>query len=168
MVSCRRTAVLIVSIAVAASHPMSASAQPTQPLTGTWKLNLAKSTFDPPDLAVANLLVTYEVNGDSVTASLDGVDSTHRAVHSEYTATFDGREHPVRGTVDGKPAPDQGAIAWRRIDDWTYDVITRTNGQVIATRRIVVAADGKSRTTTITGRDAQGRKVHHVMFFDRQ
>lgn len=168
MVSCRRTAVLIVSVAVAASHPVSASAQPTHPLTGTWKLNLAKSTFDPPDLAAANLLVTYEVNGDSVTASLDGVDSTHRDVHSEYTATFDGREHPVRGTVDGKPAPDQGAIAWRRIDDRTYQVITRTNGQVITTRRIVVAADGKSRTSTITGRDAQGRTVHHVMFFDRQ
>jgi hypothetical protein len=81
---------------------------------------------------------------------------------------LDGTEHPIRGTVDGKPAPDPGVIAWRRIDDRTYEVITRTNGQVITTRRIVVAADGTSRTTTITGHDAQGRKVHHVMFFDRQ
>ena len=168
MVSCRRIGVLIVSVAFAALHSTSASAQATQPLTGTWKLNLARSTFDPPDLAAANLLVTYEVNGDSVTASLDGVVATHRAVHSEYTATFDGKEHPIRGTVDGQPAPDQDATAWRRIDDRTYEVINRTNGQVTTTRRIVVAADGKSRTTTITGRDAQGRRVHHVMVFDRQ
>ena len=168
MMSRRGIGVFIGSVAFVAWQPMPAPAQATQPLTGTWKLNVAKSTFDPPDLAAANLLVTYEVTGDTVTASLDGVDSKHRAVHSEYTATFDGKDHPIRGTIDGKPAPDQGAIAWRRIDDRTYDVIIRTKGQAITTRRIVVAPDGKSRTTTITGRDTQGRTVHHVMFFDRQ
>jgi hypothetical protein len=168
MVPCRGIGVLIGLVAFAAVPQNSAFAQATPPLTGTWKLNLAKSTFNPPDLSVPNLLVSYEVKGDTVTASLDGVDSRHRAVHSEYTATFDGKEHPIRGTIDGKPAPNQGAISWRRIDDRTYEVVEKTNGQVITTRRIVVAADGKSRTTTITGRDAQGRTVHHVMFFDRQ
>jgi len=131
-------------------------------------MNLAKSTFNPPDLSAASLLVTYEVKGDKVTAFLDGVDTSHRAVHSEYTATFDGKDHPIKETIDGKPAPNQGTISWKRIDDRTYEVVNKTNGQVITTRRIVVAADGKSRTTTITGRDAQGRTVHHVMFFDRQ
>jgi hypothetical protein len=155
-------------VAFVAWHQAPAARQSTQPLTGTWKLNLARSTFDPPDLSTANLLVTYEVKGDKVTTSLDGVDSSHRVVHSEYTATLDGKEHPVRGTIDGKPAPDQGVISWKRIDDRTYEVVSRTIGQVITTRRIAVAADGKTRTTTVTGRDAQGRPVHHVMFFDRQ
>ena len=144
-----------------------AAAQASQPLTGTWKLNLAKSTFDPPDLAATSLIVTYEVTGDTVSAALDGVDSGHHAVHSEYTATFDGKQHPVRGTVDGKPVPSQGAVAWKRIDARTYEVLNLTEGRVMTTRRIVVAPDGQSRTTTITGRDAQGRTVHHVMFFDR-
>ena len=166
--SCRGIGVFIGFVVFVALQQPSPAAQSMQPLTGTWKLNLAKSTFEPPDLSAASLLVTYEVKGDKVTASLDGVDSTRRAVHSEYTATFDGREHPVKGTIDGKPAPDQGAVSWKRIDDRTYEVVNKTNGQVITTRRIVVAADGKSRTTTITGRDAKGRTVHHVMFFDRQ
>lgn len=155
-------------VVLVAWHQASAAPQSRQPLTGTWKLNLARSTFDPPDLSTTTLLVTYEVKGDKVTTSLDGVDSSHRVVHSEYTATLDGKEHPVRGTIDGKPAPDQGVISWKRIDDRTYEVVSRTIGQVITTRRIVVAADGKTRTTTVTGRDAQGRTVHHVMFFDRQ
>jgi hypothetical protein len=159
---------VFIGVAAFVALQASAAAQPSQPLTGTWKLNLAKSTFSPPDLSAPSLLVTYEVRGNTVTASLDGVDSRHRAVHSEYTATFDGKEHPVTGTIDGKPVPDQGAVAWKRIDDRTYEVLNKTDGQVITTRRIVVAADGKSRTTTITGRDAQGRAVHHVMFFDRQ
>jgi hypothetical protein len=89
-------------------------------------------------------------------------------VHTEYTAAFDGKEHPVRGTIAGKPAPNQGAVAWKRIDARTYEVVNKTDGEVTTTRRIVVAPDGKSRTTTITGRDAKGRPVHHVMVFDRQ
>jgi len=167
-VSCRGIGVFIGIVAFVVVQQTSATAQATQPLTGTWKMNLAKSTFNPPDLSAASLLVTYEVKGDKVTAVLDGVDTSHRAVHSEYTATFDGKDHPIKETIDGKPAPNQGTISWKRIDDRTYEVVNKTNGQVITTRRIVVAADGKSRTTTITGRDAQGRTVHHVMFFDRQ
>ena len=167
MLVSRRIGVLVGILAAAALSPMSAAAQAPQPLTGTWKLNLPKSTFDPADLTAPGLVVTYEVRGDTVTASLDGVDSSGHAVHSEYTAAFDGRERPVKGTIDGKPAPDQGMVSWKRIDSRTYEVVNR-NGQAIATRRIVVAADGKSRTTTIAGRDAQGRPIHHVMFFDRQ
>lgn len=165
----RALGVLLAAILVVAGwRQPSAAAQTTQPLTGTWKLNPAKSTFDPADLSAPHLLVTYEVNGDQVTASLDGIDSRRRAVHSEYTATFDGRAHPITSTVDGRPAPNQDAIAWRKIDDRTYEAVTTTNGRVISRRRIVVAADGRSRTTEITGRDAQGRAVHHLMFFDRQ
>lgn len=166
--TCRELGVFVGVVVLVAGQQISPAAQATQPLTGTWKLNLAKSRFDPPDLSTASLVVTYEVKGDTVTASLDGVDSSRRAVHSEYTATFDGKEHPITGTIDGKPAPDQGAISWKRIDDRTFEVVTKTNGQAIATRRIVVAPDGRSRTTTITGRDARGRTVHHVMVFDRQ
>jgi hypothetical protein len=167
-VSWPRAGVCVGVVALAGLLQTSVAAQAIQPLTGTWKLNLEKSTFNPPDLAVPSLLVTYEIRGDRITASLDGVDANRSAVHSEYTATFDGKEHPITGTIDGKPAPNQDAISWKRIDDRTYEVVNKTSDQVITTRRIVVAADGKSRTTTITGRDAQGRTVHHVMFFDRQ
>ena len=168
MVSCRRIGLSMAIVATVVLQQTSASAQASQPLTGTWKLNVAKSTFNPPDLAAKNLLVTYRVEGDTITASLDGVDYTGRAVRSEYTATLDGKEHPTKGTSDGKPTPSQDAISWKRIDDRTYEVLNKVKGQVLTTRRIVIAADGKSRTTTITGHDAQGRTVNHVMFFERQ
>ena len=165
---CRGIGVFIGIVAFLPLPQTSAAAQATEPLTGTWKLNLAKSTFNPPDLSVPNLVVTYEVRRDKITASLDGVDSSHRAVHSEYMATFDGKDYPITGTIDGKPAPNQDSISWKRIDERTYEVVNKTNGQVTTTRRIVVAPDGKSRTTTITGRDAQGRTVNNVLFFERQ
>ena len=165
---CRGIGVFIGIVAFIPLPQTSAAAQATEPLTGIWKLNVAKSTFNPPDLSVPNLVVTYEVKGNRVTASLDGVDSGQRTVHSEYTATFDGKDYPIKGTIDGKPAPNQDSISWKRIDDRTYEVVNKTNGQVTTTRRIVVAPNGKSRTTTITGRDAQGRTVNNVLFFERQ
>jgi hypothetical protein len=42
------------------------------------------------------------------------------------------------------------------------------NGKVMTTNHIVVAADGKSRTVTISGTNAQGQKIHHVVVYDKQ
>jgi hypothetical protein len=167
MVSCRRIGLFVAIVASVTLQQPSASAQALHPLTGTWKLNLAKSKYNPPELAQKAILATYQVKGDTVSASLEGVDYLGRAVRSEYTATFDGKEHPTRGTIDGKPAPRQ-AISWKKIDDLTYEVHNILNGQVLTTQRIVIAADGKSRTTTISGHDAQGRTVNNVLFFERQ
>jgi hypothetical protein len=50
----------------------------------------------------------------------------------------------------------------------TYEVHNILKGQVLTTQRIVIAADWKSRTTTITGQDALGRAVNNVLFFERQ
>jgi hypothetical protein len=159
---------LFVAIAACVSPQPFAFAQALHPLTGTWKLNLARSTYDPPEIAHKSIVATYRVKGDTVVASLDGVDYMGRAVRSEYTATFDGAAHPTRGTIDGKPAPTQDAISWKKIDDLTYEVHNILKEKVITTQRIVIAADGKSRTTTITGQDARGRTVNNVLFFERQ
>jgi hypothetical protein len=168
MFFCRGIGLFAALVASAPLQQPSASAQELHPLTGTWKLNLAKSMYNPPELAQKSILATYQVKGDTITASLEGVDYMGRAVRSEYTATFDGTEHPTKGTIDGKPAPNQNAISWKKIDDLTYEAHNILKGQVLTTQRIVIAADGKSRTTTITGRDAQGRTVNNVLFFERQ
>lgn len=168
MISRRRIALLVATVACIPLHQTSASAQAGHPLTGTWKLNLAKSTFNPPELAQKSILATYHVKGDTITASLEGVDYTGRAVHSEYAATFDGTAHPTREMIDGKPTQNQGAISWKKIDDLTYEVRNILNGHVLTTQRTVIAADWKSRTTTITGQNAQGITVNNVLFFERQ
>jgi hypothetical protein len=83
MVCCQRIGLSMAIVAFVALQQTSAPAQASQPLTGTWKLNVAKSTFNPPDLAAKSLVVTYRLEGDTITASLDGVDDTGRAVRSE-------------------------------------------------------------------------------------
>jgi hypothetical protein len=74
----------------------------------------------------------------------------------------------VKGTIDGKPNPNQDAVSFKKLDDHTYHVENKLKGKVMTTNHIVVSADGKSRTSTTTGTNAEGQKVHNVAVYDRQ
>ena len=45
---------------------------------------------------------------------------------------------------------------------------TKKDGKVTGSSRIVVAADGKSRTVTTNLTDLAGKKTHNVAFYDQQ
>jgi uncharacterized protein (TIGR03067 family) len=164
----RTRAVAISLVLVIAALPNVALAQAAQSLAGTWKLNAAKSTFDPADLASKSSTVTYTFSGNSVTTKIDQVNAKEQKVHVEYTATLDGAENPWKGTIDGKPNTGQDAVTFKKLDANTYHVENKLKGKVMTINHIVVAADGKSRTSTTTGTNAQGQKVHNVAVYEKQ
>ena len=47
-------------------------------------------------------------------------------------------------------------------------MIVKKDGKVTATGRIIVSADGKSRTVTTGGTDTQGKKVSNKVAYDKQ
>jgi hypothetical protein len=130
------------------------------PSLGTWKLNEAKSRI--PAGAAKNMTVKYEAAGDSIKATVDGVDGKGKAFRSEWTGKFDGKDYPV--TDD--PASDTRAI--KQVNDRTFDLTVKKAGKVTVTGRIVVAADGKSRTLTTSGTDGMGMKMESVSVYDKQ
>lgn len=166
--SMHRRAALISLVFITAALPSAALAQAPQSLAGTWKLNLAKSHYDPAELAPKSGSTTYVFSGNSVTVTIDQVNAKGQKVHNEYTATLDGADHPWKGTVDGKPNADQDAVSFKKLDDHTYHVENKLKGKVTTINHIVVAADGKSRTVTSTGTNAQGQKIHHTVVYDKQ
>jgi hypothetical protein len=127
---------------------------------GTWKLNEAKSKFGAG--ATKNTTVVYEVAGDMVKVTVDGVDSNGKPVHSEWTGKFDGKDYPV--TAD----PTSDARSYKKVDDHTMQLTVKKDGKVTVTGRIVVAADGKSRTVTTSGTDSRGAKVTTTAVYDKQ
>ena len=44
----------------------------------------------------------------------------------------------------------------------------KKDGKVTATGRIVVSADGKSRTVTTSGTDAEGNRIKNIVVYDKQ
>jgi hypothetical protein len=137
-------------------------------LSGTWKLNVAKSKYTPAELAPKSGTTRFEVVKDGIKATIDGVDAKGRATHIEYTAKFDGKDYPWKGTIAGRPNPDVDAVTWKRIDDYTYETTNKLKGQPLTTNRIVIARDGKTRTNTVTGKNAQGQTINNVVVYEKQ
>jgi hypothetical protein len=127
---------------------------------GTWKLNEAKSKFAPG--ATKNNTVVVETAGDQVKVTVDGTDMDGKPTHNEWTGKFDGKDYPVTGD------PNSDARSLTKIDDHTLGLNVKKGGKTTVTGRIVVSADGKSRTVTTSGTDAKGKKVSSTAVYDKQ
>lgn len=127
---------------------------------GTWKLNEAKSKITPG--TAKNHTVVYSAAGDSIKVTVDGTGADGKATHNEWTGKFDGKDYAVTGD------PTTDMRSYKKVDDRTIDLATKKGGKVVATGRIVVAADGKSRTVTTSGTDAKGNKIANTAVYDKQ
>jgi hypothetical protein len=132
----------------------------SNPNMGTWKLNEAKSKV--PAAAPKNNTVVYEAVGDSVKVTVDGTDAAGKPSHNEWTGKFDGKDYPLSGD------PSADTRSYKKIDDRTTDLTNKKDGKVTATGRIVISADGKSRTVTVTGIEPSGKKVEYTSVYDKQ
>ena len=55
-----------------------------------------------------------------------------------------------------------------KIDDRTFGFNVKKDSKVTISGRIVVSADGKSRTVTTSGTDSNGNKVKSSVVYDKQ
>jgi hypothetical protein len=130
------------------------------PNTGTWKLNESKSKFSPG--ATKNHTVVYAPAGDMVKVTVDGVDKDGKAVHNEWTGKFDGKDYKVTGEAS------YDSRAYTKVDDRTLDMTIKKSGTVVVTGKIVVSADGKSRTVTTAGADSKAASMNNTAVYDKQ
>ncbi|HMG74373.1 MAG TPA: hypothetical protein VK582_12810 [Pyrinomonadaceae bacterium] len=130
------------------------------PHMGTWKLNEAKSKFSPG--AAKNNTVIYEAAGDSVKVTVDGVDGNGAATHNEWTGKFNGKLYPVTGD------PTSDLRSYRKINSRTLALTGKKDGKVSLTGRIVVSANGKTRTVTTTATDSKGQRIINRAVYDKE
>jgi hypothetical protein len=127
---------------------------------GTWKLNEAKSKFGAG--ATKNTSVVYAAAGDKVKVTVDGLDGEGKPAHNEWTGQFDNKDYAVTGD------PTSDVRAYKRIDDHTLELTGKKAGKVTLSGRVVVSADGKTRTVTTTGTNAKGAKISNTAVYDKQ
>ena len=130
------------------------------PQMGTWKLNEAKSKI--PAGVMKNTTVVYEMAGDSIKVSTDGTDATGKPLHTEWTGKFDGKSYPITGD------PSSDSRSYTKVNDHTLNITNKMGAKVTTSGRIVVAANGKTRTITTSGTNAAGKKVSVVGVYDKQ
>lgn len=129
-------------------------------MMGTWKLNETKSKFSAE--ANKNHTVVYETVGENVKITVDGTDKDGKSTHNEWTGKFDGKDYPVTGD------PTSDMRSYKKVDDHKLTMIVKKDGKVTSTGRVVVSADGKSRTVNTSGTDSQGKKVSNTVVYDKQ
>src|SRR3954453_8449425 len=94
--------------------------------------------------------------------TVDGVGGTGKPVPNEWTGMFDGKDYPVIGD------PTSDVRSYKQVDDHTLEISAKKGGKVARTGKVVVSADGKSRTISVTSTDAMGMKHETVGVYDKQ
>jgi hypothetical protein len=90
-----------------------------------------------------------------------GIDANGKPVHSDWTGKFDGRDYLVSGD------PNSDARSYTRINDRTLNLTVKKGGKVTVTGRIVISADGKSRTATVSGTIRKRKKFKNIAVYDK-
>ena len=150
----------VLFLAVGLCFLSAAAAVAADPQIGTWKLNEAKSKIAAG--APKNNTVVYEAAGDQIKVTVDGVDGKGQPLHHVWTGKFDGKDYPVTGDST------EDTRAYTRVNEHTLTFEQKKGGKVTTTGRVVVSADGKSRTVTTSGTDAEGKKSSSTAVFDKQ
>ena len=158
-----RTRTLVAGVAVLIAFAASAAtttAQGKDPWAGTWKLNVAKSSYSPgPGPKSTTVVITAPDGGISQT--VDTVPATGAAQHWTVTAKFDGKEVAVKGN------PTADMMSFKKISDRSYEITSKKGGKTTSTGRVSVSADGKTRTNVQTGTTGDGKPSKNTLVFDK-
>jgi hypothetical protein len=131
------------------------------PAAGTWKVNLAKSKYSPGP-APQSSTVTIKIENNTEIYASEGVDASGTSTHGSFSAKLDGTDAPVSGI------PYADTVSTKRSSPTHYVATLKKGGAVMMTVHIVIAADGKSRTVTYSGKNEKGEAEHDVVFYDKQ
>ena len=136
-------------------------AQASDNNVGTWNLNPAKSKYSPgPAPYEGTLKIELETNGLKFT--IHGLDAEGKPVEIEFSPRYDGKDYQVTGL------PEADTIVLKRINANTIETVAKKDGKLVMTTRSVVSKDGKTRTSTQTGKNANGQEVKNTLVYEKQ
>jgi hypothetical protein len=133
------------------------------PIIGTWKLNIVKSTFSPVALALQGqkspkeTTEVYREEGDLIEMS-DGLPNSDK-----WTWSRQG------GVVTRKPPVGQGIVYVETLitpGHWIATILI--DGKQAAIYHKVIDKDGKTMRQTFKGVDPDGKPFEQIQVYDKQ
>jgi len=137
-------------------------AQSNNSSIGTWKLNLAKSTY-AAGTAPKSSTLKIEAAGAGIKVTVDAVAAGGTVQQWGFSGNYDGKDNPISGN-----SPYGDVAAATRIDANTVRTIYKKAGTVTFTNTAVVSSDGKTMTFTGASTNAAGQTVNNVRVYDKQ
>jgi hypothetical protein len=127
---------------------------------GVWRLNPAKS-IPASNSQYKRVTLTIEPWEDGLKVMYDMVGTRGGVTHVEWSGRFDGKDYSVQG-IDYVMTN-----AYSRIDAHNYNMVIKRDGQISATVKVTVSADGRTLTAVQTGKTPQGQDVSTTAVYDR-
>jgi hypothetical protein len=152
-------AMLCLAVVFATALPQAGFAQ-NNPWLGTWKLDLAKSSY-PPGRAPKSSTYNFQMTGGILTNTIETVDAEGMSIKTVNPHIYDGQPHPLTG-------PNVDTRSYTRVDANTVISASVKGGKLQQVTIIVLSQDGKMITNTGRGLDAKGQPVNSVAVYDKQ
>jgi hypothetical protein len=146
-----------VILALAASGLLLAQ---SKSFVGTWKLNLAKSKYDPGP-PPKNQTRTW---GPSGKVSVEGLDAAGKPLKYGYTIKSDGKGYPTNGAIPN----GADTISTTQIAPNTLEATFKRAGKQVEMTTFAVSKDGKLLTITAKGVTPSGLSFNNVNVWDKQ
>ncbi len=124
------------------------------PFIGTWKLNVAKSKFNPGPAPKGE---TVTIAQDKVT--VEEIHADGKTENWSYTPTPGGT-----ATISGM---ENSSVMEKRVNDHTMEHTWKMGNSTMQGKG-VVSKNGKKMTYTLTGTGPDGKPVHNVDIFEKQ
>lgn len=157
-------AVLLASLSSTSALAQTASAG-SNPLLGTWTLNVSKSSIDYAPLPRDESRTYRAAPNDGMIFSVEGTDGAGASYAYGSTAAVDGREYPMPGTGTRNGGD---AVSWSLVDPRTVHAVVMRMGDVVNRVVLAVSNDGMVLTITENGTGPDGSPTHGVRVYDRQ
>ena len=152
--------VIVIGVFVAL-FGMRSAAQSTDPIIGTWVLNVAKSKFSPGP-APQSESRTYVMAGKEIKATSTGVGADGKPTAGEWMIVNDGRDTPLTGN------PDADVLSLKQTDTFSTEFTLKKAGKVVITGTRTISRDGKVMTITNKGTNAKGQPINDVLVFEKR
>jgi hypothetical protein len=128
---------------------------------GTWKLNVAKSTFGSGTVPKSETR-TYSATSLGTHLVIEGEDSAGKKSKTELLLTYDGQPQKVAGNGDFD------AVSTKRLDKYETTADLYKGGKVVGSVRRLVAKDGKSMTINQKVLKPDGSTETSLGLYERQ
>jgi len=148
--------------------------QDVNPLLGTWKQNMEKSTYNPgPPPRTGSIAVRQYSDGEegsivaiTMSVSPEGIPS----LGAISAARYDGKEYPQHNlaTLSHVSKEVTRTISYKLIDFLTVEIVQKQDGEVVSKSTRTISRDGKTMTERFDFVNPQGQRVTNVLVFEKQ
>ncbi len=154
------SSVFLAALITSGSAIMAAGSD-ADPVVGTWKLNLAKSTFAGVPAYKSQIRI-YSRSARDLTLKMTTVSAEGKETTTQTTYQLNGKDYPSMGN------PDFDSLSGMQIDTNTVEFTLKRAGKPVGKIRRTVSKDGHTLTINFVMTNANGIQTAALTVFDKQ